>query len=194
MKALKVISAIKWTAIAAIVAVIGVLVWKFTSFPDDDSNVRMQKAKVTDISPMLRLCAVEFIEDIPVKASKGPRHLFARETVRGSISFDLEKLRMEERGDTLVVALPPEIVEIYESTEPGSYEVIDTWNDRFLGSTNFTTAEENEIKRKVEHNFRNTICRQGYVKQAREEAMRNLGPLIEAATQRPVVVIDTIGK
>ena len=49
MKALKVISAIKWTAIAAIVAVIGVLVWKFTSFPGDDSNVRMQKAKVTDI-------------------------------------------------------------------------------------------------------------------------------------------------
>ena len=32
------------------------------------------------------------------------------------------------------------------------------------------------------------------LKQAREEAMRNLGPLIEAATQRPVVVIDTIGK
>lgn len=181
---------IKWIVIAAILAVVGLVAWKYMSFLDDDGNVTMQPARIADISPMLRLCTVEIVEDLPVKASIGSRHIFARETVKGSISFDLEKIKTEERGDTLVVTLPPEIIEIYESTEPASYQVYDTWNDRFLGSTNFTTAEENIIKDKVTKNFRNSIYKKGLVKRARSEAVKNLQPMLQRVMRRPVVVID----
>ncbi len=187
---MKIVSSIKWLAIAVIVIVIGLLVWKFTSFHDDDGAVEMRPARVTDISPMLRLCTVEIFEDIPVKASIGTRHIFVRETVRGSISFDLDKIKTGEKGDTLVVTLPPEVIEVFESTEPESYQVIDSWNDRFLGSSNFTAKEENEIKSKVAGNFRKDVYRKGHVRRARAEAVRNLQPLIESASRRPVVVID----
>lgn len=171
-----------------VAAVAGVVVW-WKSSPEAD-RVTMRDAKAIDIRPMVRLCSVEIYEDYPVKASIGTRHFFARETLRGSISFDLDSIARESRGDTLVVTLPREIVEIHESTEPDSYEVIDTWNDRFLGSDKFTAAEENEIKRKAVANYRRRIYAKGYVKRARAEARQNLQSLLAATTGRPVLVTD----
>ena len=109
---------------------------------------------------------------------------------RGPDLFDPDSIARDSRGDTLVVTLPREIVEIHESTEPDSYEVIDTWNDRFLGSDKFTAAEENEIKRKAVANYRRRIYAKGYVKRARAEARQNLQALLAATTGRPVIVID----
>lgn len=171
-----------------VAAAVGLAVWwKMSPEPD---RVRLDAAKIADIRSMVELCSMEIYEDYPVKASIGPRHFFARETLRSSISFDLERLGVEERGDTLVVTLPPEIIEIRESTEPDSYRVIDTWSDRFLGSSTFTVREENEIKRKALAGYRRRIYARGYVARARAEAASSLRSMLSAATRRPVTVVD----
>ncbi len=181
---------IRWIIIFIIViAVAGVVVWWHMS--PEVSRVTMHKAEIKDVKAMAQLCTVDITEDVPIKGSVGPRHIFARQTVNGTISFDLDNLTMEEVGDSAInVTLPPEIVEIYESTEPNSYVVIDQWTDDFFGSPNLTTAQENAIKSKVRDNFRKKIYAKGYVKRARAEAVENLTSMLGAMTGKRVTVTD----
>ncbi|MDE7409506.1 MAG: DUF4230 domain-containing protein [Muribaculaceae bacterium] len=172
-----------------IIAAIGFGIYKYTTAPEA-TNVTMQEAKITDISPMLRLCSVEIYDDVPVKGSIGNRHMFARMALKGSISFDLDSIAMAENNDTISVALPKEIVDIYESTDANSYQVIDVWCDSFFGNSNFTTAEENSIKSKVRDNYRKEIYRKGYVERARKEAADNLTSLLKGLTGKTVIVSD----
>ena len=181
---------IKTVIILAAITAIGVLVWWILS-PAAASRTNLHKTEVADIRALVELCTVEITEDIPVKGHVGPKHLFARQTVNGSISFDLDKLEITEDSDSaLTVVLPPEIVEIHESTEPNSYEVIDVWNENLLGSAVMTTAQENAIKRKVCDNFRKKIYTKGYVRRARSEARSSLSVLLGALTGKNVTVTD----
>lgn len=148
----------------------------------------MEEARITDIRPMLELCTVEIVEDVPVRGDVGSRHLFARSTMTGTISFDLDSVSQRVSGDTLYVKLPPEIVEVRESTEPDSYVVIDTWNDGLLRSGNITTAEENRFKAAARERFRRQVYDKGYVRRAREEAAANLTQMLSTLRRQPVVV------
>lgn len=153
-------------------------------------DLTIDGAIVKEVESMVRLCSMDIYEETPVKATIGNRHLFGRITLKGSITFDLERIVLKMSGDTLRVQLPPEKVEILESTDKDSYIVIDTWNDRFMGSGSFTTAEENKIKEKVKQNAIKSIYRKGYVKRARAEAAENLTAMLSALTSKPVVVTD----
>lgn len=153
-------------------------------------DITIDGAMVKEVESMVRLCSMDIYEETPVKATIGNRHLFGRITLKGSITFDLERIVLKMSGDTLRVQLPPEKVEILESTDKDSYIVIDTWNDRFMGSGSFTTAEENIIKEKVKQNAIKSIYRKGYVKRARAEAAENLTAMLSALTSKPVVVTD----
>lgn len=153
-------------------------------------DLTIDGAMVKEVESMVRLCSMDIYEETPVKATIGNRHLFGRITLKGSITFDLERIVLKMSGDTLRVQLPPEKVEILESTDKDSYIVIDTWNDRFMGSGCFTTAEENKIKEKVKQNAIKSIYRKGYVKRARAEAAENLAAMLSALTSKPVVVTD----
>lgn len=154
------------------------------------SRVTVHEAKITDVSPMLRLCSVEIYDDVPIKATIGSRHIFARVALNGSVSFDLDNIEMTQQGDTINVTLPREIVEIYESTDPGAYQVIDTWNDSFMGSSNFTADEENKIKGKIRDSYRRAIYTNGYVERARKEAVTNLTAMLHGLTGKTVIVTD----
>lgn len=153
-------------------------------------DLTIDGAMVKEVESMVRLCSMDIYEETPVKATIGNRHLFGRITLKGSITFDLERIALKMSGDTLRVQLPPEKVEILESTDKDSYIVIDTWNDRFMGSGSFTTAEGNKIKEKVKQNAIKSIYRKGYVKRARAEAAENLTAMLSALTSKPVVVTD----
>lgn len=153
-------------------------------------DLTIDGAIVKEVESMVRLCSMDIYEETPVKATIGNRHLFGRITLKGSITFDLERIALKMSGDTLRVQLPPEKVEILESTDKDSYIVIDIWNDRFMGSGSFTTAEENKIKEKVKQNAIKSIYRKGYVKRARAEAAENLTAMLSALTSKPVVVTD----
>lgn len=180
---------VRWILlIVAVAAVAAVVVWWNTS-PKAD-KVTMQDAHIRDIREMVQLCSVDFYEEIPVKATIGRRHIFAKETFTGSVSFDLERLRTAVSGDTLFVELPPEKIEIYESTSADAYQVIDVWNDTFLGDTNITTAEENKIKSKAAENMKRRLYAKGTVREARREAVTNLRSLLGSLTERTVVVSD----
>lgn len=177
------------TILASALLIGTIAAWWFLR-PGEHQDKSMRRALISEITPMVRLCSLDIHEDMPVRGHVGPKHIFARVTVNGTITFDLENLEIDERGDTLLVTLPREIVEIYESTDPGSYKVIDTWNDEFLGSGIFTTAEENAIKAKVRDIFRRKVYAKGYVRRARAEAVTNLSSMLSGVTGRPVIVTD----
>lgn len=178
--------------LAIIVGIVWVIIW-YRSGDETAPVAKVEPARIVDIRPMLKLCSVEIYEDVPVRAHIGKRHLFGRMTLTGSITFDIENIESRWAGDTLMVTMPREKVEIYESTAPGSYKVIDTWHEGLFGSSNFTTAEENVIKRKVVEAWRDSIYSRGYVKRAREEGTRNLkAMLLPFAKGKEVVVKDTI--
>ena len=169
---------VKWLTL--LICVIGVMFcviriynW-YKASKSDIPVARIEPARIVDVRPMVELCTMEIYEDVPVKAHIGKRHIFARETLTGSISFDVDSIHTRWRGDTLVVTLPPEKVAVYESTDSGSYKVIDTWNEQWLRSSNFTTVEENDIKRKVVDAWRLSLYDRGYVKRARKDAVKNL--------------------
>lgn len=157
---------------------------------DKSGDLTLHDSTVKEVESMVRLCSMDIYEETPVKATIGSRHLFGRITLRGSVTFDIEHLAIDMTGDTIVVKLPPERVEILESTDKDSYIVIDTWNDHILGSGKFTTAEENKIKEKVKQNAIKNIYRKGYVKRARAEAVDNLTRMLTNVTSKPVKVID----
>lgn len=171
----------------AATALTGWLVYAWSSAPDAD-RAKVEPAKIKNIQEMAQLCTTEIYEDVPIRGRIGTRHIFARMTVNGSISFPLDSTSIHTGHDTIVVTLPRERVEILESTVPGSYQVIDTWNDSFLGSSNFTTAEENKIKDMIRARLVQNLYRSGTVKRARADAAENLKSLISASTGRPVTV------
>ena len=184
---MKLLSILRLLVVLAVVGVIAYVAWLWHS-SEEAERLHSFDATIRQVEAMARISAIELYDDIPIKANIGTRHLFARQTLTGSISFDLEKMRIEEQGDTIVVTLPPEIIEVYESTEPGSYQVVDTWNTKFLGSTQFSTAEENAIKRRVIENYRQSLYQRGIVSKARTQAAANIHALLTATTSRPVLI------
>lgn len=154
------------------------------------SRTSVHKAKVNEVRAMAQLCTLEFYEDFPMRGSVGSKHIFARVALTGSVSFDLDSLDITDSGDTLFVTLPPEIVTVKESTEPGAYQIIDTWNDALLGSSRFTTAEENAVKSKVGRQFMRRLYAQGHIRRARAEAVDRLTTHLTTLYRRPVVVSD----
>lgn len=186
---MKLLNTLRWCLLIVLIAIIVIIAVRLKNAPEV-SGIKFRDAMITELKPAIELCTVEIIEDVPVKGHIGTKHIFARATLCGYISFDLDSIKTDLHGDTLIVALPPEIVEIHESTLPGSYEVIDTWNEKLLGSSKFTAEEENAVKRKVADNFRKTIYAKGYVSQARADAVTTLNQMLSATTAIPVKVID----
>lgn len=178
----------KYLTLIVVLAVCGIVAYFY--FAPSRSRVTLHDATIKEVKDMARLCTVEIYEEVPVRGHVGQRHLVAREVLVGNISFDLEGLAMDASSDTIRVTLPREIVEIRESTEPGSYTVIDNWNDSFMGDANITTAEENKMKQLTLDSFVKAVYAKGYVKRARAEAVANLTSLLSSMTGRPVVVTD----
>lgn len=136
-------------------------------------------ATVEDVKGMVKLCALEINDEVPMRDSINGKWIFAKGKLNGYVRFDLEQLRYEQTGDTLVVYLPPESVDIYESTEPGAYRVFDSWDNTLLGRGELTTAEENILKQRLKSRYIADIYRKGYVKHARKSAVETLSQLFK---------------
>lgn len=184
---MKILTLIKCLLCAALLSV---AVWVAVRWPgrDDSSCTQMRKATIEDVRAMARLVSLEIYEDMPLRDSIGPRHIFARVRVRGSIGFDLDSIRADFSGDTVRVKLPQARVVLDEAAVPGSYEVIDTWNDRLLASSYITPAEENLMKRRLKSRVIRRLHDDGTVEKARQDAAASLERLLEMAWQTPVTV------
>ncbi|MBO4966032.1 MAG: DUF4230 domain-containing protein [Muribaculaceae bacterium] len=176
--------------VALLIIVLVAVVWVYFALSGkDEDKVKLYEAKIADVKSCVELVSVDFYADVIINDTIGTKHLVARQLQTGSVSFDVEKLQTEERGDTLIVILPKERVIVRESTDKDAYQVIDTWNDQLFGSNNLTASEENIIKERVRAEGERRLRERGTIERARREAAENLRTLLEQTQKRPVEVI-----
>ncbi|MBD5356939.1 MAG: hypothetical protein HDR88_08060 [Bacteroides sp.] len=183
---------IRTLIIAAALVAVGCIVWWCTRTPENVSY-KTQSAKVKAISNMVELCTTDIHEEIPIKDSINGKWIVARQVVEGRIRFDIERLKTETQGDTLIVYLPRERVDILENASPNAYQVLDTWDGKsMMFPRTLTAAEENAVKKRWQNRIRKKLYARGYVKRARHEAVNTLIPLITAmqAPGTTVMIID----
>ncbi len=181
--------------VLVVVAIIAIVVVRIVT-PSEAPHYKTEEARIKNISQMVELCTADIHEEWAVKDSINGKWIVARQTIEGRIRFDLDSLHMESRGDTTIVHLPAERVDILEDASPGAYEVLDAWDGRNLVFTRtLTAAEENELKTRWQHRARARIYHRGYVKDARANAVKSLTPLLNAmrgpeGTDAPILIID----
>lgn len=186
---------IKIMLVVVLVAVAVIAVVKLTA-PSESSGYKTQEARIKNISRMVELCTADIHEELAVKDSINGMWIVARQTIEGRIRFDLDGFHTENRGDTIIVYLPKERVDIFEGDSPGAYEVFDSWDGRnLIFPRTLTASEENRLKTRWQKRARERIYQRGYVKAARENAVKSLTPIFNAmrgpeGTAAPVIIID----
>lgn len=167
----------------------GYLYW-YLNRPVEREDFETEPSRLKEIREMADLCTLDFHEEIAIKDQADGKWIVAKMTVEGSVRYDLDSLRFEERGDTVMVTLPKERIEILESAEPGSYEVLDSWDQKRIAfGRKLTAAEENGIKQRARGHLEQTLRSRGYVKRARENASATLRPLLQHLyPSRPVKI------
>ena len=164
----------------------GLYLWRSST---ESTNMAISETKLSEIKDMLKLCTMEVRDDVAIKDSINGEWIFAKATVNGYIRFDLEKLDYQVKNDSVVIILPPEEIEIYESSANNSYEVIDTWNASMLDLRRMTAAEETAIKKRMARKYKASFYDKGYVKRARASAVETLSRLLSIIDPK-ITVID----
>jgi len=176
----------------AAIAAVGFVAYKL--FFKEKDAVSVEASKIADIKTLAELCTMEIYTDMPVKGNIGSKHFFARQTLQGSISFDLDSLSYNEGADTITISLPKEKVELLESTLDGSFRVIDTWNTDFFSSPALSNTEETKIKRIARAKAIASMYADGTVAKARSEAKQRLSEFMRIVYHLPVIVNDSTPK
>lgn len=179
------VAAVAWLLVAA-----GIYVVHKVKISGREKTYEVAEGKVTDLRQLAELCTVDIYSEVPVLDTINSKVLFGIQKQRGSVSFDLEKLQVNADGDTVRVTLSPEIVELYESTDSNSWEVVDTKSLRLLGSGRLTAEEDNMVKSHIKAKSIRELYRNGTIKRARAEACVNLRDMYFKVYRKPVVVTD----
>ena len=183
----------KKVMIAAVVAAVALAALLYLSFTKPEKHTDVREGWVSKIETMAQLCTVDLYSEMPILDTINNKVMFAIQKQRGSISFDLENLNIDADGDTVKITLSPEIVELYEATEPNSWDVIDTKAIGRLAvfrSDRFSDTEENALKARIQEKSKRQLYRNGTVRRARAEGAQNLRSLMEQLYRKPVVVTD----
>lgn len=170
-----------------ILAAAAIILWRNSQA---STNMSISETKLSEIKDMVKLCSLEVRDDIAIRDSINGKWIFAKNTVNGYVRFDLEKLDYQTRNDSIVIFLPPEEIEVYESSRDNSYEVIDTWNQSLLDMRNLTAAEETAIKKRVADRYKASFYEKGYVSRARSSAVATLSTLLSRMDDGKITVVD----
>ena len=165
----------------------------YSRFFADGTRTEISKAQISDVKGIVRLCAVDIYREVPVLDTIGHKVIFGIQKQQGSISFDLENLHIDD-GDTIRMVLPPEIVELHESTEKNSWKIIDSKAIgplSMLRSDKLTDKEENLVKKRISKRAVSQLYTDGTVRRARKEGTENLRQMMESIYRRPVIVTDS---
>ncbi|MDE6511424.1 MAG: hypothetical protein K2L00_04975 [Muribaculaceae bacterium] len=176
--------------VLAVLAFIGWQVYRYFERPDE---IEVLPSRPGNVKEMVRLCSMEIYNEVPVLDTVNFKVIFAIQKQSGSISFDVEHLIVDDSGDTVRIQLPREIVEVNESSEKNSWQVMDTkaiGPMAILRSNKFSLEEENRVKAKLKANSIKRLYSNGTVRQARKDAVDNLTRLMETAYRKPVIVSD----
>ena len=161
--------------LALIVVGAGMLIWRSG---EGSTNMTVSETKLSEIKEMVKLCSLEVRDDVAIKDSINGKWIFAKNTINGYIRFDLEKIDYQLRNDSVFIFLPPEEIEVYESSSPNSYEVIDTWDNTLFGLRKMTSDEETAIKERMADRYKASFYEKGYVRRARESAVNTLSRML----------------
>lgn len=178
----------KYIAVVLIAAIVAVVI--YFAFAPKDNDIVVSKGRIRNVESLVQLCAVDFYYEVPVKDTVNLKMLFGVQKQQGSISFDVGNLKIDAEGDTVRITLPPEIIELRESTEKDSWQVIDTKGLTLLTRDKLTDAEENQIKSHIKEKSIRRLYQNGTVRRARAEAVGNLTSLMEKIYRKPMVVTD----
>lgn len=171
----------------------GLIVGAFYIFSGSEKRIDIEKGRIDKLSNMVQLCSMEIYNEMPVVDTVHNKVIFAIQKQRGSISFNVDNLQADLSGDTVKIILPPEMVELRESTDNNSWRVVDTKSIGALSiirSNKITLEEENAIKRKIIKKSVKDLYDNGTVARARAEASENLKLLMQKIYRKPVEIID----
>lgn len=187
------IKSLKYIIPLLLLALASFLGWQIYRYFQRPDEIEVMPSRPGDVKEMTRLCSMEIYNEVPVLDTVNFKVIFAVQKQSGSISFDVEHLEINDSGDTVRIQLPREIVEVNESTEKDSWNVIDTkaiGPMAILRSNKFTLEEENRVKAKLKANSIKRLYDNGTVRQARKDAVENLTRMMQAAYRKTVIVYD----
>ena len=181
----------------AVVAIAVIAIGLYFSFASPKKSIDVSKGQISKVETMAQLCAIDIYSEVPILDTINNKVMFAVQKQKGSVSFDLENMKIDANGDTIKITLSPEIVDLYEATEDNSWEVIDTkaiGTMSMLKSDIFTDEEENALKANIKKNSKKLLYHNGTIERARAEAALNLQSLMEKVYNKPVKVYDPTPK
>ena len=181
----------------AVVAIAVVAIGLYFSFASPKKSIDVSKGQISKVETMAQLCAIDIYSEVPILDTINNKVMFAVQKQKGSISFDLENMKIDANGDTIKITLSPEIVDLYEATEDNSWEVIDTkaiGTMSMLKSDIFTDEEENALKANIKKNSKKLLYHNGTIERARAEGALHLQSLMEKVYNKPVKVYDPTPK
>ena len=187
------IKILKYVIPVIILAVLAFAGWQVYRYFQRPEEIEVLPSRPGDVKEMVRLCSMEIYNEVPVLDTVNFKVMFAVQKQSGSISFDVEHLEVDPTADTIRIQLPREIVDVYESSEKNSWQVIDTkaiGPMALLRSDKFTLEEENRVKAKLKAKATARLYANGSVRKARKDAVENLTRLMQSFYRKPVVVTD----
>lgn len=179
---------IKSIILLAVIIVAGIGVYLFSS--NSKSNVLIGKGQISKVETMVQLCTIDFLNEVPVKDTIDNWELFGIQKQRGSVSFDIENLKVESGNDTVIIELPAEIIEINESTDDNSWQPVDSKDLRTLRIAKAPAELYTRLKQKSIENSKAQLYQNGVVARARKEGAQSLQALMEKVYRKPVKVVD----
>lgn len=179
---------IKSIILLAVIIVAGIGVYLFSS--NSKSNVLIGKGQISKVETMVQLCTIDFLNEVPVKDTIDNWELFGIQKQRGSVSFDIENLKVESGNDTVIIELPAEIIEINESTDDNSWQPVDSKDLRTLRIAKAPAELYTRLKQKSIENSKAQLYHNGVVARARKEGAQSLQALMEKVYRKPVKVVD----
>lgn len=183
--------------IKIVIALVGMcaLVWVVyvLAFASND-KVIVGKGKINKVDTMVELCSIDFYNEVPIIDTVQNWECFAKQKQRGSISFDIENLDIDANGDSVLIILPPEIIEIMEATDDKAWETVDSKDLRWLRTSKAPVEVWSIVKKNALIKSKKNLYQAGIVERARAEGAENLQVLMEKVYNKPVKVTDPTPK
>lgn len=166
------------------------------AFASND-KVIVGKGKINKVDTMVELCSIDFYNEVPIIDTVQNWVCFAKQKQRGSISFDIENLDIDANGDSVLIILPPEIIEIMEATDDKAWETVDSKDLKWLQRLSTSRAPVEVwsiVKKNALIKSKKNLYQAGIVERARMEGAENLQTLMEKVYNKPVKVTDPTPK
>ena len=166
------------------------------AFASND-KVIVGKGKIDKVDTMVELCSIDFYNEVPIIDTVQNWVCFAKQKQRGSISFDIENLDIDANADSVLIILPPEIIDIMEATDDKAWETVDSKDLKWLQRLSTSRAPVEVwsiVKKNALIKSKKNLYQAGIVERARMEGAENLQTLMEKVYNKPVKVTDPTPK